>query len=158
MPDAQGAVRGTVTVVGTGTWGTTLAILGARQGLVVRLLARTEEEAERLAAERENKRFLPGHEFPPDLTPTADPAAAVEGSDAVFMVVPSQTMRANIGALKPYLRLNDQIVVSASKGLDSGSKYRMTQVIVEELGGEWASQVAALSGPNLAKEIVLGLP
>src|SRR3954451_13579684 len=157
MPDAQGAVRGTVTVVGTGTWGTTLAILGARQGLVVRLLARTEEEAERLAAERENKRFLPGHEFPRDLTPTAAPAA-VEGSDAVFMVVPSQTMRANIGALKPYLRVNDQIVVSASKGLESGSKYRMTQLIVEELGAEWPSQLAALSGPILAKEIVLGLP
>ena len=48
-----------------------------------------------------------------------------------------QTMRANIGALKPYLRVNDQIVVSAFKGLELGSKYRMTQVIVEELGGGW---------------------
>src|SRR6478609_2442666 len=102
MSDEQGAVRGTVTVVGTGTWGTTLAILSARQGLVVRLLARTEEEAEHMSAERENKRFLPGHEFPPGLTPTADTAAAVEGTDAVFMVVPSQTMRGNIRALKPY--------------------------------------------------------
>jgi glycerol-3-phosphate dehydrogenase (NAD(P)+) len=69
-------------------------------------------------------------------------------------------MRANIQALKPYLeRAADKaIVVSAAKGLELGTLLRMTEVLEEELGAPWADRLAALSGPNLAKELVAGKP
>src|SRR5437016_12523302 len=93
--------RPRVTVLGTGSWGTTLAILAARQGLDTCLLARTEDEVARLASAGENRRFLAGFPFPANLTPTADPAAALKACDLLMMVVPSQTMRANILTVKP---------------------------------------------------------
>lgn len=148
----------TVTVVGNGNWGTTLAILAARQGLRTFLLTRSEEEASTLGADRENKRFIPGYTFPPSLTPTADPAQALENSSLVFMVVPSQTMRTNVRRVKPYLTRPDTFLVSCAKGLELGTLLMMTQVITEELGEDWHERLAALSGPNLAKEIVAGRP
>lgn len=150
--------KGCVTVVGTGSWGTTLAILTARQGAPTYLLARTEVEVERLKADGENHRFMPGFPFPPNLTPTADPQEALAGCDILLMVVPSQTMRANIKKLKPYLMDRKPLVASGAKGLELGSLLRMTEVLAQELGEEYAGKLAALSGPNLAKEIVAGRP
>ncbi len=156
---AEGASReGRVAVVGTGSWGTTLAILCARQGLYTSLVARTEEEASILAQTGENRRFMPGYPFPPNLTPTADAEAALGWCDLLLMVVPSQTMRANIRALKPYLVNDSTIIVSGAKGLEVGTRLRMTEVLAQELGDEWAGRLAALSGPNLSKEIVAGRP
>lgn len=149
---------GRVTVVGTGSWGTTLAILSARQGLPTYLLARTEEEASTLQAAGENSRFLPGFPFPPGLTLTTDLGVALDGCTLLLMVVPSQTMRANIRAVKPYLTSDRLIITSASKGLELNTLLRMTEVLREELGEEWAGRLAALSGPNLSKEIVAGRP
>src|SRR5437667_4328038 len=149
--------RPRVTVLGTGSWGTTLAILAARQGLDTCLLARTEDEAAALASAGENRRFLAGFPFPANLTPTADAAAALKACDLLMMVVPSQTMRANIRSVKPYLSGNT-IVVSAAKGLELHTSLRMTEVIRQELGEGWAGRLAAMSGPNLSKEIAAGRP
>jgi glycerol-3-phosphate dehydrogenase (NAD(P)+) len=147
--------RGKVAVVGTGSWGTTLAILAARQGLAVSLLTRTEDEAREMGQAGENTRFVPGYPFPGGLTPTADAERALDGCDMLLMVVPSQTMRANARALNRYLR-RGTIVVSCAKGLELHTLLRMTEVLAEELGEEHVRSLAALSGPNLAKEIVAG--
>ncbi len=152
------ATGGRVAVVGTGSWGTTLAIMAARRGLHVHLLARTQEEVERLAADGENRRFMPGYPFPPNLTPTADPSQALADCDMLLMVVPSQTMRANIRSLVPYLAPGKTVIVSAAKGLEVGTMLRMSEVLAQELGPAWLERLAALSGPNLAKEIVAGRP
>ena len=149
---------GRVAVVGTGTWGTTLAILSARQGLATHLLCRTEDEAAKLQSAGENARFMPGFHFPPSLTPTADLSRAMDGCEMILMVVPSQTMRANIRALKPHLQASRPIIVSASKGLELKTLLRMSEVLEEELGGGYRGQFATLSGPNLAREIVSGRP
>lgn len=158
MANTQPAGEGRVAVAGTGSWGTTLAILASRQGRPTHLLARTPEEASLLASEAENRRFLPGFAFPPGLTTTSEPQEALRDCDLLLMVVPSQTMRANIRALKPYLQAERTIVVSCAKGLELGTMLRMSEVIVQELGEEWSEQVGALSGPNLAKEIVASKP
>src|SRR3954452_18143881 len=76
----------------TGSGGTTLAILAARYGLETCLLARTENEAARLASDGENRRFLAGYPFPEGLAPTADYTRALDACDLLMMVVPSQTM------------------------------------------------------------------
>ena len=146
-----------VAVVGTGSWGTTLAILAARQGHYATLIARTEAEAAELRSAGENRRFLAGFPFPPNLTPTADIPSALEGCDLLMMVVPSQTMRANIRNVKPHIT-ESPIILSAAKGLELGTSLRMSEVLVEELGPECSGQVAALSGPNLAREIVANRP
>lgn len=158
MGNTQPAHKGRVTVVGTGSWGTTLAILSARQGLATHLLARSSEEGARLASDGENRRFLSGYPFPPGLTVTSKPAEALERCDMLLMVVPSQTMRANIAMLKPYLTDDSTIIVSCAKGLEVGTMLRMSEVLAQELGAEWQHRLAALSGPNLAKEIVAGRP
>jgi glycerol-3-phosphate dehydrogenase (NAD(P)+) len=156
VADVAGSER--VAVVGTGSWGTTLAVLAARQGRTTHLLARTEEEAALLRSDGENRRFMPGVPFPSGLHVTADPAEALRGCEMLLMVVPSQTMRPNIRALLPHLGDPFPIVVSASKGLELKTLLRMSEVLEEELGERCEGKLAALSGPNLAKEIVAGKP
>lgn len=158
MSNVQSTQARRVAVVGTGSWGTTLAVLAARQGRHTYLVARTPDEAARLLSDGENRRFLPGYPFPPGLTPTADSQQALQNCDMLMMVVPSQTMRANIRALRPYMDPGKTIVVSAAKGLEVGTMQRMSEVLVQELGEEWSERIGALSGPNLAKEIVAGRP
>jgi glycerol-3-phosphate dehydrogenase (NAD(P)+) len=120
---------------------------------VVTLLCRSAEECATLRSERENKRKLPGIKLPPMLQFSADPAVALDGVSIVFFVVPSQSMRANAKALAPYIAAGS-VAVSAAKGLELGSRLRMSEVLAEELGAGIA--VAALSGPNLAQEIAEG--
>ncbi len=142
-----------VAVVGTGAWGTTLAVSLARAGRSVTLYCRSAEECDTLRAERENKRKLPGIKLPPTLQFSADPAIAFDGAAVVFFVVPSQSMRANASALASYIAAGS-IAVSAAKGLELGSGLRMSEILAHELGDRVA--VAALSGPNLAQEIAEG--
>ncbi|MDP6513224.1 MAG: NAD(P)H-dependent glycerol-3-phosphate dehydrogenase [SAR202 cluster bacterium] len=146
-----------VTIVGTTSWGTTLGIIMARQGTTVRMLARNDDEAERLQTARENARFVPDVTFPDSMTVTADPNLAFENSDLVGFVVPSRSLRDNAKKVASFVN-TDSIVVTATKGLELGSGKRMSQILEEELGGEMPHGVCALSGPNLAREIVAEMP
>jgi glycerol-3-phosphate dehydrogenase (NAD(P)+) len=143
-------------VVGTGAWGVTLAIHAAAGGTPVALLARTEAEAAHLRAAGVSPR-LPGRPFAPSLAITAHPPEALDGTPVVLLVVPAQTMRANIRALSAFLSPGATLV-SASKGLEVGTALRMSQVIAEEAPAIPVQHIAALSGPNLAREIAAGKP
>lgn len=144
-----------ITVVGTGAWGTTLALSLARAGRDVTLYCRSEDEADELARDRENRRKLPGVRLHPALKFSADPSDALANAGIVFFVVPSQTMRQNARAFAPYFAPGS-VAVSAAKGLELGSHSRMSEILAQELGESVA--VAALSGPNLAQEIAEGHP
>ena len=146
---------GPAAVVGTTTWGTTLAIILARRGIEVRLLARTDAEAARLSEAREHP-HLAGHAFPEALHVTADWAAGLDGASVVLFAVPSQTMRENAKRAAPHIG-GSPVVVSAAKGLEHGTYKRMSQVLDDELPST-AGAHCALSGPNLAREVVRGLP
>ena len=146
-----------VGVVGTTSWGTTLAILLAQEGHDVRLWARTEEEAQQLREAGENRRFLPGTPFPPGLRVTASPEEALGDASLVLVVVPSRTLRENVRAIAGALD-GPSIVVSATKGLEVESGKRMSQLLEEELPPDCTAGVCALSGPNLAREIIEGKP
>ncbi len=147
----------TVTVVGATSWGTTLAVLAARKGLPVALLARTPAEAAALDHDRENRRHLPGISFPHHLTVTADPAAALKNAELVILAVPSQTMRQNVRAVAPFLP-QQTVLLSVAKGLELGTLLRMSEVIAEETPPHLHAGIAALSGPNLSREIAQELP
>jgi len=146
-----------VAVIGSTGWGTTLAVILARKGIDVALLGFTPEEAEKMAAERENADRLPGVRFPPSLMPVGSIDEVLRGASLVIIAVPSQDMRRNMQRARGHIPLKT-IIVSGSKGFELGSDKRMTEVIIDELGAKYKPYVCALSGPNLSKEIAQGLP
>ena len=145
----------TIGVVGTTGWGTTLAIITAREGHTVRLLARTSQEAARLRLANENSQYLPGASFHPAMRVTHDPTEALGGADLTILAVPSNTVRQNVNNVGKYID-NETVLVSAVKGLEIETGSRMSEVIRQELDGAAPSPICALSGPNLAREIIRG--
>ncbi|HEX6779814.1 MAG TPA: NAD(P)H-dependent glycerol-3-phosphate dehydrogenase [Ktedonobacterales bacterium] len=146
-----------VGIIGTGAWGTTLAIVLASKGFETTLWEHQAERAAEMERERQNGVFLPGIAFPFSLRVTNDIREAVAGRELVLLVTPSQRIRENTRALAPYLA-PDAIILCGSKGLEVGSLKRMTEVIAEELPGSLEERVVALSGPNIAQEVARGLP
>ena len=142
-------------VVGATTWGTTLALVMAGEGRPVTLLTRDEAECDGLRSAGENPRFLPGVAFPPLLAVSANDSEALSGASLVVIAVPSDRLRENARRLTPHLG-PDAVVVSATKGLELPSAMRMSETLAEELPSSLHAGICALSGPNLAKEIVQG--
>ena len=143
-------------IVGATSWGTTLGIILAREGHDVRLVARTEDEALVLESRRENSRFVPGFPFPDSLHARAD-AEAFADAEVAIIAVPSHTLRDNIQKVAAHIP-PDCIVVSAVKGLELNTGKRMSEILAEEIPGNAGRNVCALSGPNLASEIIRGMP
>jgi glycerol-3-phosphate dehydrogenase (NAD(P)+) len=141
-------------VIGTTSWGTTLAVLTARNGHEVALMARDPAEADALTAAGENVRHRKGLSFPPSLTPTFDPEALAT-AEVIVIAVPSSSLRANLTRLAPAFA-PEAAVLSASKGIEPESCLRMSQV-VRAFGIE-DERLLVLSGPNFADEIAAGLP
>jgi glycerol-3-phosphate dehydrogenase (NAD(P)+) len=140
-----------VTVLGAGSWGTTVATLLTHGNDCV-LWARGADTAREIEEHHTNKRYLPGHVLPETLRATADLAYAVAGADVLFVGVPTQGFRAVLEQAVPHVRPWIP-VVSLSKGFEQGSLKRMTEVVQELLPGHPAG---TLSGPNLAREIMDG--
>ncbi|MDE3204164.1 MAG: NAD(P)H-dependent glycerol-3-phosphate dehydrogenase [Acidobacteriota bacterium] len=140
-----------VTVLGAGSWGTTVASLTTALNPTT-LWARNPEVAEEVNSSRTNHRYLPAATLPRRLRATADMEEAVRDADVLIVAVPSDGFRATLqetrGWLRPWVP-----VVSLTKGIEAGTFKRMTQVVQELLPGH---PRAALSGPNLAREIMAG--
>lgn len=146
-----------VAIIGSATWGTTLGIVLARNGVDVVLWCRTRQEALDMRKYRENRRFLPGRAFPKSMNVTWAQDDALSNADLVIFAVPSRSLRKNARRIKNALKGNP-VIISAAKGLELDSGKRMSQVLEEELGQELSSRICVLSGPNLALEIVEGKP
>ncbi|MBM7805523.1 glycerol-3-phosphate dehydrogenase (NAD(P)+) [Geodermatophilus bullaregiensis] len=149
-PERSG--RGTrAAVLGAGSWGTTFAKVLADAGCTVSLHARRPELCQAITETGENPDYLPGVKLPGSLTATTDAAQALDGADVVVLAVPSQSLRDNLLAWTPLLP-PDSTLLSLMKGVELGSTKRMSEVI-REVTGAGPDRVAALSGPNLAREI-----
>ena len=148
----------TIAVLGAGSWGTTLAILLQGKGYRVRLWEFFSELAETLAAERENKRFLPGIPIPRGITITSSIDEALAGSSEIFFVTPSHTIR-NVAALvreSPSFRRNTT-AVNAAKGLEEKTLCRMSEVLGQELPLQ-RGRIVGLLGPSHAEEVSRKMP
>jgi glycerol-3-phosphate dehydrogenase (NAD(P)+) len=145
-----------VGVIGSGAWGTTLALLMANKGAETTLWEHRPERAFEMQQRRENALFLPGIHFPGALHVTSDIKEAVEKKDMLLLVTPSQLMRENVRMFAPYVS-RETLLVSCSKGIEVSSLKRMTEVINEELPA-MGKRIAALSGPNMAREVAEGKP
>jgi glycerol-3-phosphate dehydrogenase (NAD(P)+) len=146
-----------VAIVGTTTWGVTLGVVLARNGLDVKLWTRTEAERSKLRDGKFHPEVLSGVELPAQLSFLTSLEEAMADAEAVILAVPSQRMRQNIKKASPYLK-GSTLVVSAAKGLEMESCKRMSQVIADEISPSFWPNICAHSGPNLAPEILQGLP
>lgn len=146
----------TAAVVGSGSWGTALAILLGGKGYDVRLWG-LPGEAAAIARDRENRQFLPGIALPASVEATADVDSALENAEAVVIAIPSGGLRAVLPLLRGKVGA-EVLVVNAGKGLECDTGLRGSQVIGEELGPEVGETCVALSGPNLAVELANSVP
>jgi glycerol-3-phosphate dehydrogenase (NAD(P)+) len=141
-------------ILGAGAWGTALAIsLARRGGHKITLWSYSAELAEQMHETGENVLFLPGYTVPADVLVTSDLPAAVFEGDIVLCVTPSEHMRTVFGQIAPLLT-RDQIVVSATKGLEEPSLLRMSQVIASLTN----NPCGVVSGPTFAAEVAAGIP
>lgn len=138
-------------VVGSGAWGTALAICLCKNGHEVSLWVRSEQKAEEITASRINPR-LPGVELPTELKITAD-ISCVSEKDMVVMASPSFALREISRQVAPYLDAH-AVIVSVTKGIEEETLLRMSQVVEQETG----HTVVALTGPSHAEEVALGIP
>jgi glycerol-3-phosphate dehydrogenase (NAD(P)+) len=141
-----------ITVLGAGSWGTTVASLLARRNRNTLLWSRDEKLSIAINETHINDRYLNGFVLPRRLRATSDLEEAVGDADVLVVGVPTHGFRDILNQVKPFVRPWIPIV-SLSKGLEQGSLLRMTEVIREVLPGHPA---AAMTGPNLAREIMEG--
>lgn len=148
-----------ITVLGSGAWGTALALsLASQNRHRVTLWSHQIHTARALSSERENRHYLPGIPFPDDLMVTADEQAAIADSDWIVSAIPSEFLRASLARFVPFFQPN-QILISATKGIESGTGLRMSSVIRDCLLSTGLDMpVGALSGPSFALEVAQGQP
>lgn len=144
-----------IAVIGSGSWGTALALKGLAAGHEVTMYCRTEEKAKYLREYRINP-YLPDVALPNTLDFQYSYKKALEGAQVVLMVTPSSYVRSTLQELKAWLR-KDMIIVGCSKGLEKESEKRLSLVIEEEVGS-LVKAMAILSGPNHAEEVGRNLP
>jgi glycerol-3-phosphate dehydrogenase (NAD(P)+) len=143
-----------ISVLGAGAWGTALALsLARRNGHDLILWCHSPALAEQLSDAGENLPYLPGFTLPADILVTADLPGAIFEADIILCVIPSQHLRGIISHIAPLLTPN-QIILSASKGIEEASFLRMSQVIAAVTD----NPVAVLSGPSFAQEVAAACP
>jgi glycerol-3-phosphate dehydrogenase (NAD(P)+) len=141
-----------VAVIGGGSFGSALADILGQNGHPVTLQFRTAAAADAFNATHINEKYLPGLTLSANITATADLAAAARDAALILICVPSPWFRETVRALSPALNQNgaDQMLVSTTKGIETGTFKLMTEILAEETP---CTRIGALSGPNLAKEI-----
>ena len=139
-----------ISVLGSGAWGTALAVHLAHNGSEPLMWGYEASHVEAMKVERENRRYLAGVKFPESLQLTASLEEAVSDVQDILIVVPSEGFRTTLQKIKPFLRANARIMW-ATKGLESQTGQFLHQVVAEELGNEMAC--AVISGPSFAAEL-----
>ncbi len=144
----------TIAVMGSGSWGTAFAQILAdnSQNHTVRIWGRNPDVISEINAFHINSKFHPGLMLPEKITATTNPAVALTGADVVILAVPAQTLRENLKSWGNLIPKN-AIVVSLLKGFERDTHARMSEVISQELAID-ESQIAVVTGPNLAGEII----
>lgn len=141
-----------ISIIGSGSWGTALAIHLAKQGHNVKVWSFAQEEADLINNERKCK-FLPQAVVPEGVLCTTDFKEAIEGTEMLLIVTPSKFVRETIKKFKQYV--TDQEIIICSKGFEEGTLYSLNEVVEEELPN---SRIGGLSGPSHAEEVSLGIP
>lgn len=146
-----------VAVLVAGSWGTALASVLADNDKDISIWSRNAQQVEEMNILHTNERFLPGVQLSPRIHATASMEEALSGANAVLLVAPSSAMRSVAAAMKPYIQ-PDMTVIHATKGFETGTLERMSQVIADELPQLEPGRIAVLSGPSHAEEVIRRCP
>ena len=136
-------------VIGSGTWGTALAVLLVQNKNQAALWSAFAEEADKIRTEKKHPN-LPETVIPEELEITTDLQAAMEGKEILVLAVPSIFVRQTAAKMVPFCK-KGQIVVNVSKGIEEKTLKTLSEVIEEELP---MADVAVLSGPSHAEEVL----
>lgn len=153
MPYSLSTSSGYISVIGAGSWGTTLAALLSEKGYDTLLWAREQGLSDQINKEKENKLYLPDVALPENLWATNNLFDAVSKSRYVLSVVPTQYIRSVFNRIQPFIN-EEAVIVSASKGLELNT-YKTPSMILKEILNR---QVSVISGPSFAKEVIAKLP
>jgi len=147
-----------IAILGSGAWGTAIALsLHRRGGHQLSLWAHTPELAQQILDAGENAQFLPGFLIPPGVTVTGE-RDAITAADILISAIPSEFLRPTLLRIRSHMR-SGQFVVSATKGLEDRTLFRMTTVLSETLEpAGLLLPIGALSGPSFAQEVAQGQP
>ncbi len=143
-----------ISVIGSGAWGTALALAAARAGRKVTLWSRDVDQVESMQSTRENSRRLPGILLPDAITVTASIKDAVDHGRAILLAVPAQALRDMAIALSLVVKRGIPLIVCA-KGIDRQSGEFMSEIVTDAIPG---AMPAILSGPSFADDVARGLP
>lgn len=143
-----------VTVIGSGSWGTALAVMLAENGHEVVIWSRRQDAVDELLNERKNEKYLPGIVIPEEIRATTDRKAAVKDAEIIILAVPSRAVAETVRDFSAYLK-TWQILVNVAKGLEPETLLRLSEVIQREAP---QCQVCVLSGPSHAEEVARGIP
>jgi glycerol-3-phosphate dehydrogenase (NAD(P)+) len=146
-----------IAIIGAGSWGTALSAALAGIGHPVRLWAYEPSVAESIIRSRENSLFLPGIVLPENVSATNSLSEALRGAKFVVTVVPSHICRSIYEQMLPVLQ-EEMILVSATKGLETGRLMRMSEVIHSVVMPRFKPRLTVLSGPSFAREVARGDP
>lgn len=141
-----------ISIIGSGSWGSALAIHLAKLGNHVKMWSFSEEEAELINNQKKCK-FLPEATMPQNIICTTDFKTAIEETEMLLIVTPSKFVRETIQKFKQYV--TNQEIIICSKGFEESTLYTLNEVVEEELPN---CKIGGLSGPSHAEEVSLGIP
>lgn len=146
----------TISVIGDGGWGTTLAVYLSKKGYAVKLWGPFPEYVRQMRQSRYNPKFLPDIRLPDELDLVEDLVAALDTADLIVFAIPSQYTAAILAQIrKTRINLSKRIFLSVTKGVEKTTLRRISEVIQDQLG---KIPLAILSGPTIAGEVAKGVP
>jgi glycerol-3-phosphate dehydrogenase (NAD(P)+) len=146
-----------ITVLGAGSWGTTLAILLANKSHDLTLWSFRDQDVINIRDRKENTAFLPGIRIPDRLRATSNLVESVADAEMIVAAVPSQYLR-SVMALLGHLPFEKIVVVNVAKGVENGTLMTMSEMLHDTLPGLLAGRIVTLSGPSHAEEVSKQIP
>jgi len=146
-----------ITVLGAGSWGTTLALVLLGNGHDVTLWCYTQDQVDLMRQQHENSEFLPGVPLPPNLKFTGEIESASEKRDMIVTAVPSQYLRPVLEKIA-HLDLERTVICNVAKGIENSTLMTMSEVLLDVLKHERKENLAILSGPSHAEEVSRRIP
>lgn len=143
-----------IAVIGAGSWGSALSIVLNSNGHRVDLWMRSQEQLEQIKTTGKNQRYLKDVEIPSTIRLSNDLEATLQDKDIILLSVPTQSIRDVINKIKPHLS-KEQVLINVAKGLELQSKFRISEIVAQELGNQ---PFVVLSGPSHAEEASRGMP
>lgn len=150
-----------ITVIGAGSWGTTLSVILAEKGYLVNLWTRSKETCEEIKRLRKNNKYTCDLQIPGNVIPFIKPEDGFENPEIIIFSVPSHALREIITKFYKIIKENIshiKCILNVAKGIETGTNLRLSQIMEECLPEKSTSKICVLSGPNIASEIAQGLP